>query len=117
VCPDDSIGMPVGDIGGDARHGEHGHGGGQADSAVDAVRRGRGRVITPNGQPSALNPPQTALASSSGSSAVAIEQRSGPGETGAGHRLLLRDRLGGIWEVASGANRPEPVLTELKQSL
>jgi hypothetical protein len=35
-------------------------------------------------------------------------------ETGAGHGLLLRDRLGGIWEVASGANRPEPVPTELK---
>jgi|SRR6516164_8085315 len=41
----------------------------------------------------------------------------GLGETGAGHGLLLRDRLGGIWEVASGANRPEPVPTELKQSL
>jgi|HubBroStandDraft_2_1064218.scaffolds.fasta_scaffold480611_2 hypothetical protein len=38
----------------------------------------------------------------------------GPGGTGAGHGLLLRDRLGGIWEVASGANRPEPVPTELK---
>jgi hypothetical protein len=38
----------------------------------------------------------------------------GPGETGAGHGLLLRDRLGGIWEAASGANRPEPVPTELK---
>ena len=37
--------------------------------------------------------------------------------TGAGHGLLLRDRLGGIWEAASGANRPEPVPTELKQSL
>jgi hypothetical protein len=41
----------------------------------------------------------------------------GPGGTGAGHGLLLHDRLGGIWEVASGANRPEPVPTELKQSL
>ena len=40
----------------------------------------------------------------------------GPGETGAGHGLLLRDRLGGIWEVASGANRPEPGPTELKWS-
>ena len=38
----------------------------------------------------------------------------GPGETGVGHGLLLHDRLGGIWEVASGANRPEPVPTELK---
>jgi hypothetical protein len=41
----------------------------------------------------------------------------GPGETGAGHGLLLHDRLGGIWEVASGANHPEPLPTELKQSL
>jgi hypothetical protein len=41
----------------------------------------------------------------------------GPGETGAGHGLLLHDRLGGIWEAASDANRPEPVPTELKQSL
>jgi hypothetical protein len=38
----------------------------------------------------------------------------GPGETRAGHGLLLRDRLGGIWEVASGANRPELLPTELK---
>jgi hypothetical protein len=41
----------------------------------------------------------------------------GPGETGVGHGLLLHDRLGGIWEIASGANLPEPVPTELKQSL
>jgi len=41
----------------------------------------------------------------------------GPGETGVGHGLLLRDRLGGIWEAASNANRPEPGPTELKQSL
>jgi hypothetical protein len=41
----------------------------------------------------------------------------GRDETGAGHGLFLRDRLGGIWEVASGANRPEPGPTELKQSL
>jgi hypothetical protein len=30
------------------------------------------------------------------------------------HGLLLHDRLGGIWEVASSVNRPEPVPTELK---
>jgi hypothetical protein len=41
----------------------------------------------------------------------------GPGETGVGHGLLLHDRLGGIWEVASGASRPEPAPTALKQSL
>ena len=40
----------------------------------------------------------------------------GLGEPGVGHGLLLRDRLGGIWEVASGANRLEPVPTELKRS-
>jgi len=38
----------------------------------------------------------------------------GSGETGVGHGLLLHDRLGGIWEIASGANRPEPALTGLK---
>jgi hypothetical protein len=37
-----------------------------------------------------------------------------PGETGVGHGLLLRDRLGGIWEIASGANCHEPSPTELK---
>jgi hypothetical protein len=41
----------------------------------------------------------------------------GPGETRVGHGLLLHNRLGGIWEVASDANRPEPVPTELNQSL
>jgi hypothetical protein len=41
----------------------------------------------------------------------------GPGETRVGHGLLLRDRLGGIWEAASGANRPEPGPTGLKQSV
>src|SRR5271165_4359192 len=41
----------------------------------------------------------------------------GPGETGIGHGLLLRDRLGGIWEAASGVNCPEPGPTELKQSV
>jgi hypothetical protein len=38
----------------------------------------------------------------------------GPGKGGVAHGLLLRDRLGGIWEVASGANHPEPLPTELK---
>jgi hypothetical protein len=41
----------------------------------------------------------------------------GPGETRAGHELLLGHRLGGIWEAASGANCPEPRPTELKQSI
>jgi hypothetical protein len=38
----------------------------------------------------------------------------GPGETGMGHELLLRQWLGGIWEAASGANCPEPGATGLK---
>jgi hypothetical protein len=38
----------------------------------------------------------------------------GPGDARAGHGLLLCDQLGGIWEAASGANRPEPASTELK---
>jgi hypothetical protein len=78
--------------------------------------RDAGGSSPPSGQPPALNPPRTVPASSSCSAAARIEQGSGGGETGAGHGLLLRDRLGGIWEVASGANRPEPVPTELKQS-
>ena len=41
----------------------------------------------------------------------------GLAEPGVGHGLLLRDRLGGIWEAASGANRLEPGPTELKRSL
>jgi hypothetical protein len=41
----------------------------------------------------------------------------GPAEIGVGHGLLLYGRLGGIWEAASGANRPEPVPTGLNQSL
>ena len=35
--------VPVGDIRRHARNGEHGHGGGEADGAVDTVREGRGR--------------------------------------------------------------------------
>ena len=45
VGPDDRVGVPVGDIRRDARHGEHGCRGGQADGAVDAARQGCGRVI------------------------------------------------------------------------
>jgi hypothetical protein len=41
----------------------------------------------------------------------------GLGETITRHGLLLRVRLGGIWEVASGANRPEPLSTGLKWSV
>jgi hypothetical protein len=45
VCPDDSVGVPVGDIRHDARNGEHGRCGGEANGAVDAARQGCGRVI------------------------------------------------------------------------
>ena len=31
--------------------------------------------------------------------------------------LVLHDQLGGIWEVTSGANRPEPLPTELNRRL
>jgi len=41
----------------------------------------------------------------------------GPAEIGVVHGLLLHGRLGGIWEAASGANRPEPLPTELNWSL
>jgi hypothetical protein len=36
---------------------------------------------------------------------------------GIGHKLLLHDQLGGIWEVATSANRPEPLPTGPKRSL
>ena len=45
MSPDDRVGVPVGDIRCDARHGEHGRRGGQANGAVDAARQGCGRVI------------------------------------------------------------------------
>ena len=37
--PDDRVGVPVGDIGRDARHGEHGCRRGQADGAVSHSRK------------------------------------------------------------------------------
>ena len=117
TCPDDRVGVPVGDIRRDARNGQHGHGGGEADGAVDGASQGYERVIV--GQWAAVGAEPAAGCFGKlflpGSSAYRTEI--GQGETGAGHGLLLRDRLGGIWEVASGANRPEPVPTELKQSL
>ena len=117
MCPDDSVGVPVGDIRRDARHGEHGHGGGQADGAVDAARQGRGRVITAPWAAVGAEPAADCFGKLFLLGGSANRTEIGPGETGAGHGLLLRGRLGGIWEAASGANRPEPVPTELKQSL
>jgi hypothetical protein len=117
VGPDDRVGVPVGDIRRDARHGEHGRRGGQADGAVDAARRGCGRVII--GQWVAVGAEPAADCSGRLVLLVSSMYRTqvGPDGTGVGHGLLLHDRLGGIWEIASGANLPEPVPTELKQSL
>jgi hypothetical protein len=47
----------------------------------------------------------------------AYRTHAGPGKTGVGHGLLLRDRLGGILGGRIRCNRPEPVPIELKQSL
>ena len=85
--------------------------------AVDAARHGRGRVITAQWVAVGAEPAADCFGTLILLSGSANRTEIGPGETGAGHGLLLRDRLGGIWEVASGANRPEPVPTELKQSL
>jgi hypothetical protein len=117
VGPDDGVGVPVGDIRRDARHGEHGHGGGEADDAVDAAGEGRGRVIIAQWVAVGADPAVDCSGRLFVLGGSANRTEIGPGETGAGHGLLLRDRLGGIWEAASGANRPEHVPTELKQSL
>ena len=117
VGPDDRVGVPVGDIRRDARHGEHGRRGGQADGAVDAARRGCGRVIAGRRVAVGAEPAADCSGRLCLPGGSAYRTQIGPGETGVGHGLLLRDRLGGIWEVASGANRPEPGPTELKQSL
>jgi hypothetical protein len=47
----------------------------------------------------------------------ACRTHAGLGEPGVRNGLLLRDWLGGIWEVASGANRLEPGPTELNRGL
>ena len=106
VCPDDSAGVPVGDIRRDARNGEHGHGGGEADSAVNAARQGRGRVIIAQWVTGSAEPAADCFGKLFLLGGSANRTEIGPGETGAGHGLLLRDWLGGIWEAASGANRP-----------
>jgi hypothetical protein len=116
VGPDHSVGVPVGDVRRDARHGEHGRRRGQADDAVDAARQGRGRAIIAQWVADGAEPAADCFGNPILLGGSAYRTEIGPGETGAGHGLL-RDRLGGIWEVASGANRPEPVPTELKQSL
>ena len=117
VGPDDRVGVPVGDIRRDARHSEHGRRGGQADGAVDAARQGFRRVII--GQWVAVGTGPAAACFGELVLLVSSVYRTQivPGVTGVGHGLLLHDRLGGIWEIASGANLPEPVPTELKQSL
>jgi hypothetical protein len=79
--------------------------------------RDAGGSSSPSGPPSALKPATHCSGKLFLLGGSANRTQIGPGETGAGHGLLLPDRLGGFWEVASGANRPEPVLTDLKQSL
>jgi hypothetical protein len=89
----------------------------EADGAVDAARHGYGRVIIARWVAVGAEPAADCFGTLFLLDGSANRTEIGSGETGAGHGLLLRDRLGGIWEVASGANRPEPVPTELKQSL
>jgi hypothetical protein len=95
--------------------GEHGCRGGQSDGAVDAARRGCGRVIAGRRVVVGAEP----AADCSGRLCLHVghgyRTQVGPGETGVGEGFLLR--LGGIWEAASGANCPEPGPTGLKQSV
>jgi len=98
------------------RHSEHGRRRGQADGTVDAARHGYGRVIIAQWVAGGTEPAADCFGKLIPLAGSAYRTQIGPGETGVGHGLLLHDRLGGIWEAASGANRPEPVPTELKQS-
>jgi hypothetical protein len=114
VCPHDRVGMQVRDVRRDARHGEHGRRSGQADGAVGAARQGYGRVIAGRQLAVGAGPAAECSGKLFPSASNAYRTEIGPGESGGGHGLLLHDRLGGIWEVASDANRPEPGPTELK---
>jgi hypothetical protein len=117
VGPDDRVGLPVGDISRDARHGDHGRCGGEADGAVDAARQGCGRVIIAQRVTVGAELAADRFGKLFLFVGNAHRTEIGPGETRVGHGLLLHGRLGGIWEAASDANRPEPGPTELKQSL
>ena len=117
VGEDGRVGVPVGDVCRDARHGEHGRRGGQADGAIDAARQGCGRVIADRSATIGAEPAADYFGRLCPLGSSAYRTHIGPGETGVGHGLLLHGRLGGIWEAASGANRREPGPTELKQSL
>ena len=101
----------------DGRHRQHSCCRGEADGAIDAARREFVPVIV--GQLVAVGAEHAAgrCSDSPLRSDRAYRTDIGPGETEAGHGLLLHNRLGGIWEVASDTNRPEPGPTELKQSL
>ena len=114
VGPDDRVGVPVGDIRRDARHGEHGHHGGQADGAVDATRPVCGRLIAHQWVAVSAEPAADCFGKLCPPGNSAFRTQVGPGDAGIGHGLLLGHRLGGIWEIASGANWPEPRSTELK---
>jgi len=81
------------------------------------VARGAGGSSPVGGWPSALCPLRAISAGSACSTAARIEYRSGRVAAGIGHGLFLDHRLGGIWEAASSANRPEPRPTEPNQSV
>ena len=101
----------------DARHGEHGRRGGQADGAVCAARRGCGVVIIAQRVTVGAEPAAECFGKLFLPVGSAYRTQIGLGGIWIGPGLLLRDRLGGIWEAASGANRPEPGPTELKWSV
>ena len=84
---------------------------------VDAARQGCGVVTTGQWVAVGAEPAADSFGKLVLFAGSAYRTQIGPGETGAGHGLLLHDRLGGIWEVASGANLPEPGPTELNRSL
>jgi len=109
--------VPVGNIGRDGRHGQHGRCGGEADGAVDAARHGQVPVIA--GQRVVVGAARAAGCSSGSPLRDDRTYRTeiGLGETGPDMGSSSMTGLGGIWEAASGANLPEPVPTELKQSL
>jgi hypothetical protein len=90
---------------------------GQADGAVDAARQGCGRVIIAQWVAVGAEPAGDCFGKLIPLGGSTYRTKIGAGGTGVGHGLLLDGRLGAIWEAASGANRPEPVPTELKQSL
>jgi hypothetical protein len=98
VCADDSVGVPVGDICRDSCYGQHGCCGGEADGVVDTARHGYVPVIVVQRAAVGAAHAAGALPILPCDATAPIEQISGRVKPGSGHGLLLRDRLGGIWE-------------------